>query len=424
MIFLTRTVRFFVIFSLAFSFSCHVVLADISEDQAGKTFADIAKEVQKNYVKEIPMNKLLEGALRGMLESLDDYSTYLDQEEFKQIKTQFNGEFGGIGVELLLRRGRLIVHQVYQGSPAENEGIEAGDIILKVNGRNLVNLTATEVMNLMRGRKGTKVTLTIRRGTTDVFDVEITRDSIKILPIESKIRHNVGIIKMPSFVSQNTTKDFRNALQKMLIKTPKLDALVLDLRDNPGGLIDEAVGCASLFVPKGIITYTQGRTNNSKETYKATGKPLPINIPVVILVNGETASSAEIFTGALQDYKYAVVVGEKTHGKGSVQVVSPMKNGAALKMTIANYFTPEGRIIDHEGLKPDILITQPKMTFSNEDGLGGKVRSIRIDADPKITDTTEQEPGQELAQDPQLYQAIFIAKGLRFTTRQTSPAAS
>lgn len=396
------------------------VTADSSLSQAAKTFSEVAESIQKNYVKEVPTEKLLEGALKGMLESLDDYSTFLNEDEFKQIRSQINGEFGGIGIEFMLRRGRLIITQVLPGSPAENEGLEAGDIILKVNGRNLVNLTSTEVMGLLKGKNGTKVTLTIRRGAADVFETEIVRSTIKIMPVETKIRNNVGILRIPSFISQNTTNDIRKALQKLMVKTPKLDALVIDLRDNSGGLLDQAIEAASLFVPKGTVTYTQGRTEESKEVYKVnSSQTMNIGMHVVLLVNSETASSAEIFAAALREHNYAIIVGEKTHGKGSVQVVSPTNHNSALKLTIAYYYTPQGKKIDHEGITPDIPIAQPKVTFSGESS-GVKSRILKIDSEQKVTDTTDQEPGQELAQDPQLYQAIFIAKGLRFSPQKSS----
>lgn len=396
--------------------------AEPTQAQAAQVFSEIAESIQKNYVKEVPTSKLLEGALKGMLESLDDYSTFLNEDEYQHIRSQMNGEFGGLGIEFILRRGRLLITQVLPGSPAENEGLEAGDVILKVNDRNLVNLTTTEVMRLLKGKNGTKVKLTIRRGAADVFETEIVRSTIKLMPVESKIRHNVGIIKIPSFISQNTTADIRRALQKLMLKTPKLDAIVIDLRDNSGGLLDQAIEAASLFVNKGTITYTQGRTEASKEIYKANpSQTMNIGLHTVILVNGETASSAEIFTAALKEHNYAIVVGEKTHGKGSVQVVSPTQHNSALKLTIAYYYTPNGKKIDHEGITPDIPIAQPKVTFTGDTNMG-RSRVLKTDSEQQVTDTSDQEPGQELAQDPQLYQAIFIAKGLRFSPQK--PAAS
>ncbi|USO01314.1 MAG: S41 family peptidase [Alphaproteobacteria bacterium] len=389
---------------------------EVSEAEATEKFLRMARRIQKDYVHTTSLDKLLHGALRGMVESLDINSTYMSAEEFQQIKTQVDGHYGGLGIDVILRRGRLIIISVADASPAYVEGLEVGDIILKINDKNLTNSTMTEAVNMLRGRKGTKVTLTIRRGSSDVFSVDLERDSIKSLPVKWEVQHDVGIITIPGFISQTTAGDIRSAVLAAQKDNPNLNALVLDLRDNDGGLLDQGIDAVSLFLSSGRVVYTKGRGDKPKDVYKVKlRKEIARGIPIVILVNRETASTAEIFAGALRDHKRALIVGERTFGKGSIQDLIALKDNDAMKLTTEYFYTPSDQKIDNVGIKPDIIITQPKVTFTGvEEDTTSSMKKLKLENDPKITDTDTVEPGQRLAQDPQLYQAIFIAQGLRF----------
>lgn len=390
--------------------------AEMTNDQAAAKFLRIAARIREDYVHNVSMEKLLHGALRGMTETLDVNSTYMSPEEFHQIKRQVDGHYGGLGIDVILRRGRLLIISVADASPAFQEGLEVGDIILKINDKNLNNTTMTEAVNMLRGRKGTKVTLTIRRGSSDVFTVELERDSIKSLPVKWDVQHDVGVITIPSFIANTTTADIRSAVLNAQKQNPRLNALVLDLRDNDGGLLLQGIDVASLFLSSGRVVYTQGRDATAKDIYKVKlRQEIARGLPIVVLVNRDTASTAEILAGALQDHKRALIVGERTFGKGSIQDLIPLSDNDAMKITTEYFYTPSGRKIDGKGIIPDVIITQPKVTFAgSEDETSQSMKKLNLDSDPKITDTDTIEPGQRLAQDPQLYQAIFIAQGLRF----------
>ncbi|MBR1777490.1 MAG: S41 family peptidase [Alphaproteobacteria bacterium] len=320
-------------------------------------FSETLKRTRTDYVEEISEDKLIEYAINGMLSSLDPHSSYLDADTFKDMREQTKGEFGGLGIEVTMDNGWIKVISPIDDTPAFKAGIQAGDYITHIDGTTVLGETLTQAVEKMRGPVNSKVKLTIRRKNKEPFDVTLTRDNIKIRSVKTEEKDpSVGYIRVSSF-SETTTDDIKKAIAKIQKDNPEdLAGYILDLRNNPGGLLDQAVSVADLFLEEGEIVSTRPRRAEEMQRYNATKGDITKNKPIVVLINEGSASAAEIVAGALQDHKRAVIVGMRSFGKGSVQTVIPVTGFGAIRLTTARYYTPSGRSIQAKGIEPDIEI--------------------------------------------------------------------
>lgn len=319
-------------------------------------FSETLKRAKTDYVEEVSEDKLIEYAINGMLSSLDPHSSYLDAATFRDMREQTTGEFGGLGIEVTMDNGWIKIISPIDDTPAFKAGLQAGDYITHIDGTTVLGETLTQAVDKMRGPLNSKVKLTIRRKNKEPFDVTLTRDNIKIRSVKTEEKDpSVGYIRISSF-SETTTDDVKKAVEKIQKENENLSGYVLDLRNNPGGLLDQAVSVADLFLEEGEIVSTRPRRDDEMQRYSATKGDITKHKPIVVLINEGSASATEIVAGALQDHKRAVVVGMRSFGKGSVQTVIPITGFGAIRLTTARYYTPSGRSIQAKGIEPDIEI--------------------------------------------------------------------
>ncbi len=328
-----------------------------------KTFSEVLTQVQKSYVDETKVKDLVQGAIRGMLSTLDPHSAYMTPEMYKEMQVETKGEFGGVGIQIGVKENRLAVIAPIEGTPAYRAGIKSGDFITKVNDETTKDLTLMDAVQKMRGPKGSKINLTIQRdGTPDPLQFTLVRDTIKIESVKSKVLDNIGYVRLTQF-QESTGRDLSKVLKQF--KEQKLQSTILDLRNNPGGLLTASVEVSEQFLPGGkLVVYTKGR-ESKKDEWIAKGKDQMDDSPMIILINEGSASASEIVAGALQDYGRAVIVGTTSFGKGSVQTILPLGDGSGLRLTTAKYYTPKGRSIQSTGITPDIVVKpQPPTTVA------------------------------------------------------------
>jgi carboxyl-terminal processing protease len=332
-----------------------------------ETFTNILSIIQKNYVDEVQTKQLIEGAVNGMLVSLDPHSAYLTPELYKELQVETKGSFGGLGIEITNKSGMLTVVAPIEDTPAYRAGIKSGDVILKIDGEFTKDMTLVEAVKRMRGKPDTKVKLTIKRETPNqLFDTTLSREIIKIQSVKSKgLEKGYGYLRVTQF-QERTDDDLEHAIKQLDKEYGGLQGVVLDLRNNPGGLLTQAVKIADMFLDGGLIVYTDGRLENQKQKYFAHKPGTYSEFPMVVLVNGGSASASEIVAGALQDHKRALVLGTTTFGKGSVQTILPLDESSALRLTTARYFTPNGRSIQATGIVPDITMDQGVKLAKND----------------------------------------------------------
>ncbi|HSN04050.1 MAG TPA: S41 family peptidase [Nitrospira sp.] len=322
-----------------------------------KTFSEVLNQVQRHYVDETKTKDLVQGAIRGMLSTLDPHSAYMTPEMYKEMQVETKGEFGGVGIQIGVKDSRLAVIAPIEGTPAQRAGIKAGDFIVKVNDETTKDLTLMDAVAKMRGPKGTKVNLTIQReGIPDPLVFTLVRDTIKIESVKSKVIENLGYVRLTQF-QEATGRDLAKAIKQF--RDQKVQGAILDLRNNPGGLLTAAVDVSEQFLPNGkLVVFTKSR-EGKKDEWFAKSKDTLEELPVIVMVNEGSASASEIVAGALQDYGRAVIVGTTSFGKGSVQTILPLGDGSGLRLTTAKYYTPKGRSIQSTGITPDIVVKLP-----------------------------------------------------------------
>jgi carboxyl-terminal processing protease len=404
-----------------------------------RTFSEIFGRIKSSYVEPVEDKQLLENAIRGMLSGLDPHSTYLNLEEFQELREGTSGQFGGLGIEVSMEDGFVKVVTPIDDTPAAKAGIKAGDLIIRLDDTPVKGMTLNDAVEIMRGEPGTKLLLTIiREGEDKPLKVELTRAIIKVESVKSKmLEPGYGYIRITTFQSR-TGASLREAISALKEESDgKLNGLVLDLRNNPGGVLEAAVDVSDAFITKGMIVYTEGRIADSDQKFHATPDDLLKGAPLIVLVNGGSASASEIVAGALQDQKRAIILGGKTFGKGSVQTVMPLTNETAVKMTTARYYTPSGRSIQAEGIVPDIEINgirvaeveENEFTPLRERDLAHHLENGNGDtedtsgSDGETTTDSEAETKEKQAEQPlevsdyMLSQALNLLKGMTILNR-------
>ncbi|MBW1956984.1 MAG: S41 family peptidase [Deltaproteobacteria bacterium] len=363
-----------------------------------KLFSDVIELVEKNYVDPVDSKQMIEQAIQGMVHSLDPHSSLLPPDDFKELQIDTQGKFTGIGVSITMRNGFVTVVSPIEGTPAYKAGVKAGDIIVKVDGKPTNELR--HAVKMIRGPKGTEVVVTIKRkGVSEPIDIKLIRD---VIPVESVraivLKPGYGYIWITNF-RDNTTDDVVTELKRLESGKTPLKGLILDLRDNPGGLLNQSIKISDLFLEKGDILSIKGRLKQNTQIFKAKANSTDRSFPMVVLINGGSASASEIVAGALQDHKRALILGTPSFGKGSVQTVEPLRDGYGLKLTIARYYTPSGRSIQAKGIEPDIIVNQ---RFIEKDETSDGDRKIRekdlknhLEAIPEQSQGVQTEPGEK-----------------------------
>ena len=395
-------------------------------------FGDIFERVRAQYVEDVDTKELVEAAINGMLTSLDPHSSYLSPDDAENMQVQTRGEFGGLGIEVTQEDGFVKVVSPMDGTPADQAGMEAGDFITHVDGESVLGLTLNEAVDLMRGPVGSEIVITVvREGEPEPFDVSIIRDTIELTAVRARTERDAVVLRVSTF-NDNTFPNLESGLQEQIEALGGMDkanGIVLDLRNNPGGLLTQAIKVSDAFLDKGEIVSTRGREVQDGERFNATPGDLAEGKPIVVLINGGSASASEIVAGALQDHRRAIVVGTKSFGKGSVQTVMPLRGGGAMRLTTSRYFTPSGRSIQALGVSPDIVVAQPRRRAGAEDEeaqnnrptrseaqLRGRLNNDSLTEDELKQIEEERERAEEIArlreEDYQLAYAVDILRGL------------
>ena len=432
-----NTVKAFIIVLL---FTGQIIHAeDIPIPEAGelpvdqiRTFAEVFAKIKKDYVENVEDGTLLENAIKGMLEGLDPHSSYLDEDAYLDLQEGTSGEFGGLGIEVGMEDGFIKVISPIDDTPAQKAGMQSGDLVIRLDETPVKGLSLNDAVTRMRGEPGTDITLTIlREGEDKPLKITITRDVIKVKSVRTQtLEPGFGYLRISHFQSR-TAEDARAGLQQLKQdNNGNLNGLILDLRNNPGGILSAAVGISDLFLDKGLIVYTEGRIDDSRLKFNAKPADILDNAPMVVLVNAGSASASEIVAGALQDHKRAIIMGQKTFGKGSVQTVLPISNAAALKLTTARYFTPSGRSIQVSGIEPDVIIARVKVeSLENEETHIITEENLNRHLYNNTQDDPQQEPTHgdadtaaqikaRLLEDYTLQQALNVLKSLQILTAE------
>jgi len=394
-------------------------------------FGDVFERIRAQYVTEVDEGDLIEAAIKGMMASLDPHSSYLPPKDFDDMQVQTHGEFGGLGIEVTQEDGFVKVVSPMDGTPADAAGVEAGDFITHVDGESLLGLDLNEAVDLMRGPVGSEIIITVvRKGKDEPFDISIIRDTIKLTAVRSRTEGQTVVLRVTTFNDQ-TYANLKSNLEKSVEEVggmDKVNGFVIDLRNNPGGLLTQAIKVSDAFLESGEIVSTRGRTPQDGDRFNATPGDLAQGKPVVVLINGGSASASEIVAGALKDHRRAVVVGTKSFGKGSVQTIMPVKGGGAMRLTTARYYTPSGRSIQGLGVSPDIIVEQPQQnpdkdaidsnrpTFRSEADLRDALNNDSYTEEERRQIEEERAKAEEAAklreEDAQLAYAVDLLKGL------------
>jgi len=367
-----------------------------------ETFTNILAIVKKNYVEEPRTKDLIKGAINGMLNSLDPHSAYLTPDLYKELQMDTQGRFGGLGIEITVKDGILTVVSPIEDSPAYRAGIKSGDQIFKIEDEFTKDMNLIDAVKKMRGPKGSKITISIRReGAQELVNFNLIRDTIRVQSVRSRVlEQGYAYLRLAQF-QERSDRDLQTALEKLNAEKGGIRGLVLDLRNNPGGLLTQAVRIADLFLDSGMIVYTDGRLENQKQKYFAHKEGTWSDFPMVVLVNGGSASASEIVAGALQDHKRAVILGTKTFGKGSVQTILPLDDSSALRLTTARYYTPKGRSIQATGIQPDIVLENaPAQEARSDERKRPNLREENIPGHLQNPQNQQNQQNQEIEQKP------------------------
>ncbi|MCP4764793.1 MAG: S41 family peptidase [Gammaproteobacteria bacterium] len=394
-----------------------------------QAFTEVFSKVKSDYVESVDEKKLIEDAIRGMLNGLDPHSAFLNTNEFSELKIGTTGQFGGLGIEVGMENGFVKVISPIDDTPASRAGVMASDLIIKLDDKSVKGMTLNEAIKIMRGKPNTSIDLTIvREGEPKPLVINITREIIRVKSVKNRmLEPGYGYVRITNFQSRTTT-DLLKAISD-LQKEERLKGMILDLRNNPGGVLNGAVGVSDAFINDGLIVYTEGRIDDSSHRYLATPGDSLNGAPLVVLINGGSASASEIVAGALQDHKRGIILGTKSFGKGSVQTIQELRNGSAVKLTTARYFTPHGRSIQATGIEPDIKLSTLKLSSTDE-----KARATYSEADLDGSlsnpngDTkdgeSQEDKGEALAEsDFQLYEALNLLKGLNILSGLSSSSS-
>ena len=386
-----------------------------------QAFTEVLSRIKSDYVEGVDDKSLIEDAIRGMLSGLDPHSAYLNISEFADLKVGTTGQFGGLGIEVGMENGFVKVISPIDDTPAARAGVQASDLIIKLDDKQVKGMTLNDAVKIMRGKPNTDIVLTIiRKNEPKPLVITITREIIRVKSVKNRmLEPGYGYVRITNFQSRTAT-DLLKAISD-LQKESTLEGLILDLRNNPGGVLTGAVNVSDAFIDDGLIVYTEGRIDDSSHRYPATPGDSLNGAPLVVLINGGSASASEIVAGALQDHKRAIIMGTKSFGKGSVQTIQELRNGSAVKLTTARYFTPNGRSIQARGIVPDISLNTLKIsspdkgdaaTFSESD-LDGRLSNPNGDSDDTADSAKTTEGTEKLAEtDFQLFEALNLLKGL------------
>lgn len=388
--------------------------SDQSTFRSLKLFGDIFERVRAEYVEQVEDEELIEAAISGMLSSLDPHSSYLDEDRYRDMQVQTRGEFGGLGIEVTMENGLVKVVSPIDDTPAFRAGIEAGDLISRIDGEAVMGLSLGEAVELMRGPPNTDIRLTIlREGAEEPLDIELTRAVITISPVRSRVERDVGYLRVTTF-NEQTEDALVEAIETIEAEVgDDLLGMVLDLRNNPGGLLDQAVGVSDLFLDQGEVVSTRGRTAEEVQRFNARSGDVLEGLPMVVLINGGSASASEIVAGALQDHRRAIVMGTRSFGKGSVQTIMPVSGAGAIRLTTARYYTPAGTSIQATGILPDIEVKQATLDVE-ENGERRREANLRgrLDNDQGPNGDAEDERADLAERDYQLARAVDLLRGV------------
>ena len=381
-------------------------------------FGDVFERVRSEYVEDVTDEQLIEAAVNGMLSALDPHSSYLSPKNFREMQTQTRGEFGGLGIEVTMENGFVKVVSPIDDTPAFRAGLKSGDLITHLDGEPVQGLTLSEAVEKMRGKVGSDLKLTVRRENRDPFNVIVTRDIIKIRSVRSRMEGgDIAYVRITSF-SEQTTSGVEQSIKSLSKKAKgKLAGIVIDLRNNPGGLLDQSVKVSDAFLDQGEIVSTRSRRPDESRRFNAKAGDITDGLPIVVMVNGGSASASEIVAGALQDHRRAIVLGTRTFGKGSVQTIIPLSGNGAIRLTTARYYTPSGRSIQAKGIEPDILVEQAKVEkitrpgVKREEDLRGRLDNP---SDNRVKPDTEQlvKETDKPPEDYQLSRALDLLRGI------------
>ncbi len=385
-----------------------------------RTFTEVFSRIQSDYVEPVDDKKILKDAIQGMLSGLDPHSAYLDPEDYKELRIGTEGQFGGLGIEVTMENGFVKVITPIEDTPAARAGVLTNDIIIKLDEKPVKGMTLSEAVRLMRGRPGSRIKLTIiREGNGKPLKISVMRAVIKLQSVKRRmLEDDYGYVRITQFQG-NSGKGLNNAIRRLQkINKRPLKGMILDLRNNPGGVLSVSVSVADTFLEKGLIVYTEGRTADSELRYSATPGDLLDGAPLVVLINGGSASASEIVAGALQDHKRAIILGTRSFGKGSVQTILQISNGAALKLTTARYYTPKGRSIQASGIEPDIVVEEAKITLKKkrstikEADLARHLSNNTKKSKTRKSQNQVKSKSSPINQDYQLQEALNLLKGI------------
>ncbi len=388
-------------------------------------FGTVLDRIRADYVEEVSDAELIKAAIDGMLSSLDPHSSYLDEEDRERLDVDTRGEFGGLGIEVTMEGGYVKVVSPIDDTPAAKAGLKPNDLIIALDGKSVRGMALSDAVKLMRGKVGEKIKLTVRRGEAPPFDVEIIRDVIKVSPVRARAEGKVGYIRVSSF-SRQTESNLVKAVKQLRDEIgTDIEGFILDLRNNPGGLLDQAISVSDAFLEKGEIVSTRGREKEKAQRYNAESGDITDGLPLVVLINGGSASASEIVAGALHDHNRAILIGERTFGKGSVQTIQRIPGHGAIRLTIARYYTPSGISIQAKGIEPDIIVPPAKIEAIDTSGrrreadLDGALDRSEEKSEKAPPLTLEEKEAKAAAQDYQLIRALDVLRGISLYRQST-----